>query len=568
MSDLTWDGFAAGVISFFEIGFEPNFWTILLVMVFVILFGVGYYIIALQVKLVKKEVWNNFDRLKCGIFGLVFAFAILIIITMAVTFFNGTQPWGYQETGSILLTSLMVCLVFITIFPLIDFLSMARNQEVTALTPFQEFLEVHIINKFKPPVSYIVAFLLYVLMFIVPPFVLMHFNLPFIFAWTSWQLIFPVSIITFYGAKGYMSGLCDNYYSIPNLGKSVFQAFEPGHRLSREFLDAPIPRVMVGLMLYLYFWVAFSLVQTLVFFFTQKMAVSTMSSSLTVYITLIFGVVGYFSRFWGRKIKFRTMDILFAAYLLAATGINVLVKFLLVNMNILRDVFLEWDVTAVITEVWKYNDVGKEVFKSTWFVPAAVIELTVLVIFITYYLLTKKNPYVKNTIYSQITRAGNLFNVDVGFNLVRNDDKRIREHAHETLIRMYDRLPVRKGVTFTDVKYMDPLMDAVMDSNYYSNRVGNEIFLKLITEYPRDMLEVVETHLQSLNHTKVICLGRLLVQSNADIVNQISDKVIESLSYSDDLAIRKIGIDLIVRRYLNKQIVPSKEIMSHFPVLL
>ncbi len=561
MVELLYSDFIEGFRSFFGIPFVLNFWTALLIIVFIVLFCAGYYIIALQVKLVKKEIWGLADRIKCGIFGLIFAFAMLIVITMAVTFFNYTRG-VYRNTGSILLTSFMVCLLFITLFPLVDFLAMARTQEVTALTPFQEVLEVHIINKFKAPFSYVVAFLLYVVMFIIPPFILMSLNLPFIFAWTSWQLIFPVSIITFYGAKGYMSGLCQQYYMIPNLGKSVFQAYEPGNRMSREFFDEPLSKPIVGLMLYLYVYVAFSLYQTLMFFFTQRMLVSPMSYSITVYITLIFGVVGYFSRFWGRKIKFRFIDILFAAYLLAATGINVLVKFLLVNMDKLATIFVEWEVTAVITEFWKYNDVGQPVTKSIWFVPAAVIELTVLVIFITYYFLTKKNPYVKNIIYSQITRAGNLFLVVVGFNLVRNKDKWIRDHAYETLIRMYDRLPVRKGVIFTDEKYMDPLFDAVIDTHFYSQKVGKEILFKLMVEYPDAMAEVVSKQLRSKNHTKVICVGKSLLESKSAILKKLSEQDIYGLCKSEDLEIRKIGLELLILRYQNYAISPSIDIIT------
>jgi hypothetical protein len=69
-------------------------------------------------------------------------------------------------------------------------------------------------------------------------------------------------------------------------------------------------------------------------------------SSYFVFVTLLFGIIGYFTRFWGRKIKYRGIDIYFAAYLMAAIGINVLVNFLIVNIDKLTETFSYWNLSA------------------------------------------------------------------------------------------------------------------------------------------------------------------------------------------------------------------------------
>ena len=120
-------------------------------------------------------------------------------------------------------------------------------------------------------------------------------------------------------------------------------------------------------MLFVFVWAWISLIQTVVFFFTGSLAISTMSSAF-VFVTLFFGIIGYFTRFWGRKIKYRGIDIYFAAYLMASIGINVLVNFLIVNPNQLSYSFDFWNLTSQIVPNY---------LMFAW---AAVIEEIVLII--------------------------------------------------------------------------------------------------------------------------------------------------------------------------------------------
>ena len=118
-----------------------------------------------------------------------------------------------------------------------------------------------------------------------------------------------------------------------------------------------------------------------------------MSYAFTVYIVLFFGIYGYFSKFWGRKIRFRTNDLLFSAYLIGAVGVGVLVNFLVFNSIILRPVFSQWILTQPINAAWvPYTlpanaELPGAVLQARWFAPAADIQAANLIVWISYYFL-------------------------------------------------------------------------------------------------------------------------------------------------------------------------------------
>ena len=207
--------------------------------------------------------------------------------------------------------------------------------------------------KGKGIISLIWAIILYIIFFLLPPYLLIVYgHIDFIFAVVSWELIFPLSILCYYGVKGYIASVSTFYNKIPRLGRSIFLSFEEPTRGTAEFLRDPISRVFAGLLLFAYVWAGYNFTITIVALNPYYAVKSTLSYAFTVYIVLFFGIYGYFSKFWGRKIKFRTNDLLFSAYLIGAVGVGVLVNFLVFNSIILRPVFSQWILTQPINAAW------------------------------------------------------------------------------------------------------------------------------------------------------------------------------------------------------------------------
>ncbi|MHA1931620.1 MAG: hypothetical protein ACW96X_03715, partial [Promethearchaeota archaeon] len=410
---------------------------IILLIIFLIFFVIGFYIIYRQVALVKKGEFRYKDRFQCVIYGFIFSLAVMVVIGVAFIFAVKTFTTLPEVQPLILLIPFVFCLIYISIYPLIDFLFIALSKESDeGLTPFHKFISIKIINRFnKTPLKILIAFTFYVFVFFLPPFLLSIIGVPFIMIWVTWALIYPLMILTFYGSKGYIAGISNAYYHIPNIKRSMFLNFENRKRGMKQFTSDPGPYILMGLMLFVFVWAWISMIQTLAFFFTGTIAISTMSS-VFVFVTLLMGILGYFSRFWNRKIKYRGIDIYFAAYLMAAIGINVLTNFLIVKVNsdMLKDAFDIWFITNQIVSNYRL------------FAWAAAIEEIVLIIFTTYFFLARKNKFLKNIRYSKITECGQTFDPIPLFNFIKNSDPDIRKHAEDTLLLMFERIPLKKEI--------------------------------------------------------------------------------------------------------------------------
>ena len=147
----------------------------ILIVIFILIFVFGFFIIYKQVALVKKGEFNTKDRLQCIIYGFIFSLAAMIVISMGVIFTIETV------NPLILLFPFIICLIYISVYPLIDFLFIALSKESDeGLTPFHKFISKYFINTSNNKLfSFFMALLLYSL-FAIPPLLLSLLGLPFL----------------------------------------------------------------------------------------------------------------------------------------------------------------------------------------------------------------------------------------------------------------------------------------------------------------------------------------------------------------------------------------------------
>ncbi|MFX1437494.1 MAG: hypothetical protein ACFFAA_09940, partial [Promethearchaeota archaeon] len=496
---------------------------IILVSVFLLFFALGFYLIYKQVSLVKKGEIRNKDRIQCIIYGLIFSLSIMLVFTVAVIFAVGSPEFWDPETTPpdvpplSLLIPFIFCLMYISFYPLIDFLFIALSRESDeGLTPFHKLINNKIINLSRNKlIKVFIAVIFYFLVFIIPPILLSILGLPFIIIWITWMLVYPLMILTFYGSKGYIAGISDAYYHIPDIKRSIFLNFENSKRGMRQFVSQPIYYIILGLMLFVFVWAWISLFQTIMFRFTGKLAISTMSS-VFVFVTLFFGILGYFTRFWGRKIKYRGIDIYFAAYLMASIGINVLINFLIVNPEKLQYTFNLWTLTSSIYPNYNY-------LHFAW---AAVIEEIVLIIFTSYFFLVKNSDFVMNIKYSKITKSGQTFDPIPLFNFIKHKNPKIRKHAIETMIMMFERIPLKDKAILNDWKFKNSLLDGLSDYNIYSRKLCSQILFKLEHDAPEVIFPWIIESLQSPNYDKSIPIAKTLLKVNPNLIEKIPEELI------------------------------------------
>ncbi len=535
-------------INLFEILFA-NSASLTLFVIFLIVFVFGTFLIYSQVALVLKGEFKLKDRLQCIIFGIIFSLAVMIVIGMAFIFtvetpeFWVNSAYPAPEIHPIaLLIPFIICLAYISFYPLIDFLFIALSKESDeGLTPFHKFIGEKIINiSNSKHFSVILAISFYFLVFFLPPIFFSFFlGLPFLIIWISWMLIYPLMILTFYGSKGYIAGITNVYYNIPDLSRSMFLGFENGKRTMKEFLADPVPRILLGLMLFVFVWAWISAVQTIAYYFSGTLAISPYSYAGMVFVTLLFGIIGYFTRFWGRKIKFRGIDIYFAAYLMAAVGINVLVNFLIVNSEKLFNTFNFVNLTNEMTPNY------------LMFAFAAAIEEIILIIFTSYYFLTKKNKFTNNIKYSIITECSQKFEPLSLFNLIKNENPKIRKYAEDNLILMFERIPFKQNIDLNKDKYKNFLIDGICDPHPNSKRICYKILSRLEIDAPNIVLPWIIDALKSPNYDKSIQFARSLLEADLKLVERIPENLILNLIEDPEWRLKYIGLKLLSRLIKN-----------------
>lgn len=518
--------------------------SIALVIIFLIVLIIGTLLIYFQVALVLKGEFKLKDRLQCIIFGMIFSFAVMIVVAMAFIFAIKTPEfWKTSETEPpeihpyYLLIPFGICLAYITFYPLIDFLFIALSDESDeGLTPFHKFIGDKIINKSPNKlIRVILAVGFFLGVFFFPPLLLSLIGLPFLMIWISWMLVYPLLILTFYGSKGYIAGITNVYYHIPDMRRSLFLGFEDGKRTIKEFLNDPAPRIILGLMLFVFVWAWISMIQTIGYYFSGALLISPYSYAGIVFVTLAMGIIGFFSRFWNRIIKYRGIDIYFAAYLMAAVGVNVFVNFLIVNADKLSDAFAKSNFTTSIVPNY---------LLFAW---TAAIEEIILVSITTYYFLSKRNEFTNNLKFSLIAECGQTFDPIPLFNFIKSENLKVRRLAEEALTLMYERIPLKAEINLNDMKYKNPLIDGICDPNPNSKNICYKILLQLEKNAPNVVLPWIIESLNSPNYDKSLPFAQSLITANINLIKKIPEREIFDLIEDTEWRLKLVGLKILSR---------------------
>ncbi|MHA2001971.1 MAG: HEAT repeat domain-containing protein [Promethearchaeota archaeon] len=559
----------------FQLNYVLNASTIILGILWVLLFIWGYKLIAGQVKLVKKEIWNWKETLKCSVFGFFFASGVIIILAITETVVLKSQKLPYEHQAPYILIPMFFCLIFISLYPLFELILMARNKQKISVTPFQRFFESPI-KKFSAPLSYLVAIGLYILFFIIPVFILtgvLHIEL--IIVWVSWVLLLPMLIVSYYASIGYVVGVATEYGKMPNMQRSTLLAFDRSKRAEQEFWQEPIDRIVFVVLVFIYFVLILNVYHTFErlwwVYISDRYSRLAINTDWILPISLIFAISAFFTRYWNRKVKISTQSIFFSAYLIAAVGINVLVNFTIARPEIFTDVFLEWDFTRDL-----YNPLYSSI--TNWTVPIENVMLNyslfniigeteelVISLMATYYFFLEPNrKFIFDTIRASAKSLVEKFKPITAFNLTGYKSPTNRAYGKEVLIQMYDRIPIKK-LDYEDPTVKSPLFDALCDpTNFYTQAAAKEILGVIVWHYPEMIKGPITEALQSSNFLKVrnTCdvifesgnlskKKKLEEHSSKNIISLLPKSILFQLLVHKDYVVRISGAKLIKMFYLD-----------------
>ncbi|OLS14303.1 MAG: hypothetical protein RBG13Loki_2076 [Promethearchaeota archaeon CR_4] len=522
-------------------------WMMVAVYAGVVVFG--YVIASRQIKLVKGKEFSLKDYVKSLAFGLLFSAGVSFIIGLMIA----VGSLGEAPLAEFQPFLLLIILLFITVYPLVDLLYLAHGEKSERQTPYHTMLANLIFKRASPPRSYIIAVFMYLILFIAPILVLiMITGLPPIIIWISWIVVIPIIVLSYYATRGFVSGIMRFYFHIPAIGRSAFLSFGNGSRVMSDFKENPMARIGFGFLLFTFVWQFISLYQTLAYIIEGRLVVNPASYTLMALLVLFFGISGFFSRFWGRKIKFRTMDFLLSGWMMATIGANVLINFSIANQDALFRTFSSNPfflplVSGPSLESFKalISPLLLGINRNLSY--AAAIEEIVLIIVISYYFRSKKNPFTRNTLNARITLARQAFDPIVLFNCIRTSYSETNKLAEQALVEVYERLPLKKPHVFAGKYYLHPVLDAMCDPNRNVRRVGQKIFADLVKAAPEQIMPWVIHALQSPNYDKRLPAAESLLGIADEHLGKIPPHLISDLVKDSNWQAREIGYKICAR---------------------
>ncbi len=552
-------------MSFWDLFTLPygNIYSILLTFAFIIAAAIGYILLYQQIHLVKAETISIWDHLKCLLYGIVFSSGMTVILTTLVAFrLNKKHPSvDITELSRLLLWPLTFIILLLYVFPLIDFLYMAYSEKYTGMTPFQEFFAEKIIHRFKQKWhQYLVALILWIGLFILPPAILSFTGIPVFMSIMGWSFIYPIVIIAYLGNRGYVTGVVKNTYTHHTMKRSFHLTFDKSTRIFGVIFHRFFSTVMliIQIVIYVVMFVVFILFTVYLFIGKVPPVKGTSFQTFALSLSFIFGIIGYFTRFWNKKIKFRWIDVLLSAWLIASVGINVMTNFMILRIdNGLAQIFEKWSVTEVITDI-TVIDPGRN---YVLFIPVALIEEIMFIIFVNYYIFSKNSKFLLEAKLNLMEMSTSKFNPIPLFNFVHHSNAQLRRVAKHELIQMYSRLPVRNDIKFTHKRYMNPLFDSLSDSNKYNREVAQDILNQTIKSHPDKILPKIVEIMNSGNTDAILNIGQVL-KLHPEFISKLPSNSIVKLFSHPSYQLKRLGADLILTLPIQPSSLSNESILN------
>ncbi|MBN2155974.1 MAG: hypothetical protein JW776_08025 [Candidatus Lokiarchaeota archaeon] len=424
---------------------------------------------------IRDRFWITFSML---LFSVILTAVILFIAAMiSSTVISNRAYLGKQGILSLLdpqlinafefpllLPSTLVGLgIFIVIYPFGELFYMGQKTNDGAME-IQKWVEKNIIDRFQPPWSYMVGILTFFVIYLIPPYLItrllpvmyssvgsdmLNHPLSIYFVFLDWFMLFPIIYLTYYATIGTSQalfiGLKRNlrkaerkriFYlitafiaiitTILNLINYIPLLFRPGS-LTTEISQAGEGAIgflqrEIGRLLNTVFgqgaediWYLFSIVVPLdlfIFFLS----------------TMIFALVGFFSKFLNKEPLNRPILVLFAANILCG-----------IPFQIFGFIITKWPWVFPVQNAY-FSIPAIDVNTARIFIPAVTIDKIFMAIFLIYQLFFNKN--LRQTVNElSISQAIADKEVKVLLKYAHNKDSRIRRLVLEAVGHICETYP-------------------------------------------------------------------------------------------------------------------------------
>ncbi len=348
------------------------------IVVFLLVFFLGFFLVysSLQkVNTVEGEKFVLEDWVSCTAFGAMFALVFVFILDIAYLYL---LPFvGLSNDNPIAGYCFIVLLGILIIYPLWEVFFLGRPTS-DSVHDFHKFLESKILDKFRGKTAYLVSFLIFLVLYIIPILILSvifpEYNfLQFGFVWL---LIFPLFFLSYFAASGTMVNIIGVKYTKSFSKKILDNQKEPVSPVSK----------LLNLLFIFIAWIPFLLAIFNIYSGFSSIAVPNETSEgitalLSLFTTVVFGIQGFFKRFWNKKSKTKIIDFIFSGYIFIGIGLNMLINFSVLDDEIPKVIF-------------RFLPLLVDVFQNNYIIlPLIIVQSVVLVVYGMVLFLDKKSDF-------------------------------------------------------------------------------------------------------------------------------------------------------------------------------
>ncbi|MHA1340774.1 MAG: hypothetical protein ACTSRZ_11865 [Promethearchaeota archaeon] len=280
-----------------------------------------------KVNIIESEKFSVEDWITCIAFSVIFALTITFIVNLTYEVFSPI------DIPSIAGYILFIMLGILIIYPLWEVIFLGRPTS-DAVHDFHRFLETKILDKFKGNVAYVISACIFLVLYIIPVLIIMKLTgQAFLDIAFVWFMMFPLFFLAYYAAIGQSSSIITSIYS-KNIKKDYFPKSTSTFSIIFKKLLFPIQVLIVFIPFFIAIYNVYGPINTVIHGGGFEAKSNIIIAILALFNSIVFGIKGFFTKFWNRKSKTKSLDFLFGAYIFLAIGINILISFITIDLTI------------------------------------------------------------------------------------------------------------------------------------------------------------------------------------------------------------------------------------------
>ena len=454
----------------------------------------------------------------------------------------------------------LISSIILICFPLIELLYLATKKKQNSEFFYQNAINDGVLSKIGDnKLRFVVGIIFYFIIFISLPIILQFTTgFPIIISLLMIAQLFPTILLGKLGTSGYFWGINLHYYNIPEKRTLIDDVLHNYKKGLKKFEENPIPILAVPIMIFVYANSFISLGQMIAIIFESSSAQDSLSFTflLSTSINVLLALVGYYNKYWKKQVKYKLSEILFAGYLICSLSFNLFLNFLVKQPNLLLN-----DLSVVF---------GSEINQNTYkfFVPIAMIQKIIFVVFVTYYFLSK-GKFKRSVLESILLVSRNRLNPKPLLNLITNKDETIRSEAQNLLEEMYRMYslkyvppPEKKkkskviellssllGVKKRKQAPFEPIFRVLGSYKKERRKTAKKMIPYMIKDDPERFIELFNKHVRSNNSRKVANLLEAATLDDFKKVYEINLETLLNVLLIGDKLVQKSGMEFLIKHH-------------------